>query len=246
MHRHQGARRLGRGSSAPSPAAAMHLRSLWRGDTTSWLRGQGEVSLCVTTHSMVRTRSAVGDVVHIERVLLRSRASCLVGLAQRLLASAGGYMECLVIHCVVCASEPPSRPRAADSAAGVEGRSRHGAAGGVSSGCDGMAIGPACAHPCPPPLCVPGINDSQSGCTDGVLRYLEPLSDGPIADRPGCARKCIIPFLGCALCALTTRVSGARTADGAIRRRGGAEHTDHRSTASGGAAGCRARCEGRA
>jgi hypothetical protein len=79
------------------------------GETSGWLRGQAEVSRCVlSTHCMVRTRAAVGRrCTHRTSAAQKSSSRA----PHRLLAPAGGYMECLGIQCVFCRSDPPSHPR---------------------------------------------------------------------------------------------------------------------------------------
>jgi hypothetical protein len=144
----------GRGSSASfrHRLPRLQLRSLvlgWRGRYHSWFRDQGEVSLCVLlTHSMVMTRAAVGRVVHIERLLLRSRAP------HRLMASAGGCMGCLRIRCVVCGSEPLSHPRGVPiQLLGL--RDAHGIERPVV--CQAGATYGTCV-----PLCPPSLSDLQN------------------------------------------------------------------------------------
>jgi hypothetical protein len=116
---------------------AMHLRSLvrrsllgWNGGCHSWLRGQGEVSMCVMlTHSMVRTHIGCTS-------LLKSRAVEASGTPP-----AAGVSWW--IHGVPCfplrllgKRAALSLSRSADSVSWVEGRARHGAAGGMSGGCE--------------------------------------------------------------------------------------------------------------
>jgi hypothetical protein len=117
------------------------------GETSGWLRGQAEVSRCVlSTHCMVRTRAAVGRrCTHRTSAAQKSSSRA----PHRLLAPAGGYMECLGIQCVFCRSDPPSHPRGVDSAGWVEVRAQHGAAGGVSGVCDGWSPN-VCAPLLPP------------------------------------------------------------------------------------------------
>ena len=114
----------------------MQLRSLvrrnvlgWRGRYHSWLRDQGEVSLCVLlTHSMARTRAAVG-----RRLFTSNECSEIEQSGTP--PAAGWWIHGVAgIRCVKRAT--PQLERIRNQHAGVEGRPRHGAAGGVSGGCD--------------------------------------------------------------------------------------------------------------
>jgi hypothetical protein len=87
----------------PSMAAARcnfapsGVETCW-GETPGWLRGKGEVSMCVLlTHCVVRTRAAVGRHCCTHRTSAPHKSSSRA--PHRLLASSGGYMGCLGIRC---------------------------------------------------------------------------------------------------------------------------------------------------
>jgi hypothetical protein len=99
--------RLIRSGPSPVPRCIFLPRASKRAAVKGWLWGQGEVAMCVLlSHSMVRTRDAVG-----RRCTHRMSAPRAIvwSAPQRLLVSAGVGMGCLGLRCVFCGSEPPSQ-----------------------------------------------------------------------------------------------------------------------------------------